>query len=336
MLGVFRNENLTVIFYWEQSFMYDVIIIGGGPAGLTAALYTARARLKTLIIENIMFPSQAFITALIENYPGFPEGIGGPDIIEKMKKQIEPLGVETTDGEVKSIYPNVKNNVKTWIIKTEDKEFETISVIIASGAQPKELNVPGENKFKGRGVSYCAVCDGALFKDKDVVVVGGGDAAIEESLFLAKFAKSIKIIHRRNRFRAAKIIQERIINEKKIEYIWDSTVLEIVGNNLVEGVEVNNILTNQKRRIPCNGVFIFIGYTPNTSFAKGLVNLDSEGYIITDENMWTYLEGIFACGDCRKKTLRQVVTACGDGAVAAFSAQHYVENIKGTAYDKRK
>lgn len=312
--------------------MYDLIIIGGGPAGLTAALYASRARLKTLVIEKIMLPSQATVTAFIENYPGFPDGVGGAEIIEKMKQQIVPLGAEIIDGDVRMVYPNIKNNIKTWIVKTDDSEIEALALIIATGAQPRELNVSGENTFKGRGVSYCAICDGALFKGKDVVVVGGGDTAIEEALFLTRFVKSIKIIHRRNQLRATKILQERALNENKIEFIWDSTVAGIIGNNSVEAVSVLNIVNNETSTILCSGVFVFIGYDPSTSFVGGLVNLDSERYIITDENMWAYQDGVFACGDCRKKTLRQVVTACGDGAVAAFSAQHYIEKIKGIAY----
>jgi len=312
--------------------MYDVIIIGGGPAGLTAALYTSRARLKTLVIEKAILPSQATITAFIENYPGFPDGIGGAEIIEKMKQQVIPLGTEIIDGEVKMVHPSVKNNIKTWIVKTEEKEIEALSLIIATGAKPRALNVPGEDKFKGRGVSYCAVCDGALFKDKDVVVVGGGDTAIEEALFLTRFVRSIKLVHRRNKLRATKILQERVLKEKKIEFIWDSIVDGIIGDNLVEGVNISNVVNDKKSTVSCNGVFVFIGYDPNTLFISGTVNMDSEGYIITDENMWAYSEGVFACGDCRKKSLRQVVTACGDGAIAAFSAQHYVERLKGTEY----
>lgn len=312
--------------------MYDIIIIGAGPAGLTAGLYSARARLNTLLIESPSIPSQATVTAIIENYPGFPDGIRGPEIVERVKKQVISLGLEIISGDVKTI----KRSNKTWLVILEDKTIESLSLIIATGARPKELGAPGEEKFRGKGISYCATCDGAFFKNRDIVTVGGGDSAIEETLFLTKFAKSIKLIHRRDRLRATKILQERVLNNKKIEVIWNSTLKEILGKDKLKGVIAKNIKTNEETNISCNGVFIFIGYIPNTDFIKGIINLDSDGYIITDDNMQTSQEGIYACGDCRHKSLRQIITACGDGATAAFSAQQYVENTKGVAYDSRK
>lgn len=307
--------------------MYDVVVIGAGPAGLTAGLYTARARLKTLLIEGVSVISQATVTTTIENYPGFPDGIEGPDLIRQMRKQVERLGVESANTDVKSIKFD-----STWKVSFEDRTIESLSLIIATGARPKELGISGESKLRGKGVSYCATCDGAFFRDKNIVVIGGGDTAIKETLFLTRFAKNIKLIHRRDKLRAVKVLQEEILNNEKIEIIWNSTVNEIKGENKVEGVSIANVKTNEKTNIPCDGIFVFVGYIPNTDFVKGIVDLDEDGYIITDNNMKTSRENVFACGDCRKKLLRQIITACGDGATAAYSCQQYVEKIKGLAY----
>lgn len=314
-----------------KNLLYDVIVIGGGPAGLTAGLYTSRARLKTLLIESPVISSQSVLTAFIENYPGFPEGIGGSALLDRIKKQAVSAGLEILEGDVN----RVEKGKKYWKVKMGDREFESLSVIIAAGAQPKTLNIPGEEKFKGRGVSYCGVCDGAFFKDKDIVVIGGGDTALEEALFLTRYVRSIKLIHRRDKFRATKILQERVFANKKIEPVLNSVAEEIQGGSIVEGVKVRNTTANEIKIIPCSGIFVFVGYTPNTNFIKGLVDMDEEGYIISNDNMETSAKGIFACGDCRHKLLRQVVTACGEGASAAFSAQLYAENLKGTAYDFR-
>jgi len=300
--------------------IYDVIIIGGGPAGLTAGLYASRAGLKTLLIESYTLPSQAVVTASIENYPGFPEGIDGFTLIDKFKKQAEKFGLESSLGTVKSI----QKDIQTWQIEVEDNRYNCLSLIIATGARSKELGIPGENKFRGRGVSYCATCDGALFKDKDIIVVGGGDSAVEEALFLTNFARKVTLIHRRDKLRATKILQERVFSHKKIDFVWSTQVIEILGKENVEAVKVKNLITQQESKIPCQGIFIFVGLIPNTDFLKGIIELDEAGYIITDEEMKTSKEGVFAGGDCRKKRLRQIVTACGDGAMAAFSAQRYV------------
>ncbi len=302
---------------------YDVVIIGGGPAGLTAALYASRAKLKTLLVESYTVPGQAIITDSIENYPGFVDGVNGFELIEKFKKQAQKFGTELKTGNVKKI----EKDPKGWKVEVEGKTISSFSVIIASGARSRKLGVPGEEKFQGKGVSYCATCDGALYKDKEVVLVGGGDTSIEEAIFLTKFVKKVKVVHRRDRLRATKILQERALSNKKIEFIWESNVVEILGDNKVQGVR-----TSKGADILCEGVFIFVGYIPNTDFVKGLVKLDKSGYILADDDMKTSKKGIFACGDCRKKLLRQVITACGDGATAAFSAQHYVETLKGTAY----
>jgi len=311
---------------------YDVIIIGGGPAGLTAALYTARARLKTLMIESFTVPSQAIVADCIENYPGFPSGISGFGLIEKFRKQVQRFDAEFTVGDVKNIHEHKDKDYKGWKVESGDKIYTSLSLVIASGAKPRKLDAPGEDRLQGKGVSYCATCDGALYKGKDVVLVGAGDTAIEEALFLTRFARKITLVHRRDRLRATKVLQERVLANKKMEFVWDSEVSEILGEGKVGGVKVKNVKNGEEKTISCEGVFIFIGYTPNTGFVKGLVESDERGHIVTDDDMKTSGEGIFACGDCRRKSLRQIVTACGDGAVAAFSMQQYVEGLKGTSY----
>ncbi|PIW67714.1 MAG: thioredoxin-disulfide reductase, partial [Candidatus Omnitrophica bacterium CG12_big_fil_rev_8_21_14_0_65_42_8] len=271
---------------------YDVIIIGGGPAGLTAGIYASRARVKTLLIESFSVICQAVTTDHIENYPGFPEGVNGFELIEKFKKQAEKFGTEFIAAEVKEI----KETKPGWQIVTEDKTYTASSIIIATGASPKRLDVPGEDKFRGRGVSYCATCDGALFKNKEVAVVGGGDTALEEALFLTRFAKKVTVIHRRNALRGTKILQERSFANKKIEIAWDSVVTEITGSGKVAGVKIKNVKTNAITDFSCDGIFICVGYTPNTGFLKDAVPLDEAGYIISDDNCLTSKAGIFAAG----------------------------------------
>ena len=303
---------------------YDVIIIGGGPAGLTAGIYASRARLKTLLIESYSVACQAVTTDHIENYPGFPEGVNGFELIGKFKKQAEKFGTEFIAAEVKE----VREAKPGWQIVTEDKNYTALSTIIATGASPKRLDVPGEDKLRGRGVSYCGTCDGALFKNKEVVVAGGGDTALEEAIFLTRFAKKVTVIHRRNALRGTKILQERAFSNKKIEFVWDAVISEILGESKVSAVKVKNVKTGVEKDLSCDGVFIFVGYTPNTVFLKDLLLLDQSGYIVADDNCLTSKPGIFACGDCCKKLLRQVVTACGDGATSAFACQHYIENLQ--------
>jgi len=300
---------------------YDVIIIGGGPAGLTAGIYASRARLKTLIVESFSVPCQAVTTDHIENYPGFPDGVNGFELIDKFKKQAEKFGTEFITAEVKE----VKEAKPGWEILTDDKSYTSRAIIIASGARPKRLDIPGEDKFRGKGVSYCATCDGALFKNKEVVVAGGGDTALEEAIFLTRFAKKVTVIHRRNALRGTKILQERAFSNKKIEFVWDAVISEILGEAKVSAVKVKNVKTGAEKDLSCDGIFIFVGYTPNTAFLKDLLPLDESGYIIADDNCLTSKVGIFACGDCRKKLLRQVVTAAGDGATAAFACRHFLE-----------
>lgn len=311
---------------------YDVIIIGGGPAGLTAAIYASRARLKTFLVESFSTPGQAVITDSIENYPGFPDGINGFELVERFKKQAGKFGTEFTAGNIGSVKTYKGKEYPGWAVETADKNYTSLSLIIASGTSPRKLGIPGEKELAGRGVSYCATCDGALYKDKEVAVIGGGDTAIEEAIFLTRFVKRVILVHRRERLRATKILQERAFSNKKMEFVWDSQLIEINGENKVNSIKLKNKKTGEEKEIACDGVFMFIGYTPNTDFVKGLVGLDDKGYIITDGNMKTSSPGIFACGDCRQKLLRQVVTACGNGATAGFSAQAYVEELKGIAY----
>ena len=301
--------------------IYDVIIIGGGPAGMSAAIYSSRARLKTLIIEKAGCGGQIAITDHLENYPGFETGINGFELAVKMQTQAATFGSEITYGEVFSI--ETKENIKKVVL--QDKVFETKTIIIASGAAFKKLNVPGEEEFIGKGVSYCATCDGPFFRNKEIAVVGGGDSALQEALYLTKFASKVNLIHRRNEFRAAKILQEKVLANEKINVILDSVVEEICGTQMLDSLKVKNVKTGSVINLAVNGVFLFVGWQPNTKFLENSkINLDS-GYIVTDENMRTNIDGVFACGDVRKKQLRQVVTAASDGAISAISAQHYIE-----------
>jgi len=311
--------------------IYDVIIIGSGPAGLAAGIYTSRGGLKALLIEYFSPPSLAVTADLIENYPGFPEGINGFSLIERFKGQAKNFGLEFHTGKVDNIMPDKEKNI--WQVKTENKIYKTLTIILAVGRSPKQLGVPGEKEFGGKGVSYCAVCDGAFFKDKDIAVIGGGDSAVSEALFLSRFADKVFLVHRRNRLRAVPILIQRAKENKKIEFILNSVVSQIYGKDKVEGIYLKNLIDGTQFQIACSGVFISVGSIPNTDFLADLVKLDSSGYIITDEAMQTSCSGIFACGDCRVKPLRQVVTACGDGAVAGFSAIEYVERIKGKSYN---
>ncbi|MBO7611446.1 MAG: thioredoxin-disulfide reductase [Elusimicrobia bacterium] len=303
--------------------IYDVIIVGGGPSGMSAAIYTARARLKTLLIEKAGCGGQIAITDHLENYPGFEEGINGFDLAMKMEKQARTFGCEITYGEVSFI--ETDDAIKK-VILSDKKEYFTKAIIIASGANFRKLGVEGEQEFIGKGVSYCATCDGPFFRNKEIAVVGGGDSALQEALYLTKFATKVNLIHRRDQFRAAKILQEKVFAEPKINIIFDSVVENISGALSVEQVTLKNVKNNISSPLSVNGVFVFVGWLPNTKFLENTkIKLNEAGYIVTDDNMNTSIEGIFACGDVRQKILRQVVTAAGDGAIAAISAQHFIE-----------
>jgi thioredoxin reductase (NADPH) len=301
--------------------IYKAIIIGGGPAGMTAGLYTSRSRLSTLLIETGILGGQITTTELIENYPGFPEGINGSDLSQLMEEQAKRFGLEIIQQEV--IEVRLEGDQK--VVRTHESDYYSEALIISSGTEYRKLGIPGEDAFIGRGVSFCATCDGAFFKDNRIVVVGGGDSALTEALFLTKFAKEVTIIHRREALRATKIYQERTFANPKINFLWNSVVQEIKGDKMVQSILVKNVKTNEVREIQAEGVFLFVGISPKTQFLKGLVQKDEGGYIITNENCETSVKGIFAAGDCRKKLLRQVTTAVGDGATAAFAVEKYLE-----------
>ncbi|MFH1458022.1 MAG: thioredoxin-disulfide reductase [Candidatus Omnitrophota bacterium] len=304
--------------------MYDLIIIGGGPAGLTAALYAGRYRLKTLLLEKMGLGGQILLSSTIENYPGFPGGISTQELMEKFKQQIDELNIEIQMEEVLGISVASGSVKPLYHVKAKEKSFETKAVIIATGAMPKRLGIPGENKLTGRGVSYCGTCDGPLFKNKDIMVIGGGDRAIEEAIFLTGYARSVTVVHRRDQLRASKITEEKAQGLPNLKFLLDSVVEEIGGENKVEALRVKNVKTNALSVIPCQGVFIFAGIVPNTAFINNLLNLDGEGFIISGSDSSTTRPGLFACGDCVKKSLYQVVTACGEGATASAGAQRYL------------
>ena len=303
---------------------YDLVIIGGGPAGLTAGLYAARARLNVILIEKIVPGGQVIISDLIENYPGFPEGISGPDLVQKMTDQVKRFDLNIENNEVIAIdlsYPVKK-------ITLNDRTITTHTIIIATGASPKKLGVPGEDTFFGKGISSCATCDGPFFKDSVVAAVGGGDTAVQESLFLTKFVKKLYLVHRRDRLRAEAILQERALASDKIEFIWNSVLTGINGLSHVENISVQNVKTGDITELSVDGCFIWVGILPNTQFLKDAVKLDEQGFIIADLNMETSVPGVFAAGDVRNTTLRQIATAVGDAAIAAFSAEQYIENVR--------
>ena len=299
--------------------MYDTIIIGAGPAGMTAALYAARSNLKVALIEGGLPGGQMNNTSDIENYPGYAN-ISGPELAEKMFEPLENLGVEHLYGFVKNIEDH--GDVKKVI--TDDEEFETRTVIVATGSKHRLLGVPGEEELNSRGVSYCAVCDGAFFRDQDLLVVGGGDSAVEEAIFLTQFAKTVTIVHRRDELRAQKVLQDRAFANEKINFIWDSVVKEIKGENRVESVVIENVKTNQVTEHAFGGVFIYVGLDPVSDFTKDLQIQDEAGWIVTDDHMKTSVAGVFAVGDVRQKDLRQVTTAVGDGAIAGQESYKYI------------
>ena len=297
-----------------------VIIIGSGPAGLTAALYTARANLQPLVITGVEWGGQLMLTSEVENYPGFVDGINGPDLMDIMKKQAEKFGTEFISGNVTS----VDFNTRPFQVFVGDKKFEASSVIIATGASTKWIGLDSEQKFIGKGVSSCATCDGFFFKDKDIAVVGGGDSAMEEALFLTKFANTVKIIHRRDKLRASKIMQDRAFANDKIEFIWDSEIVDVLGANNVEGVKIKNIKTNETSVCKVNGLFVAIGHIPNTNFLKEQIDLDEKGYVVCNGTA-TNVEGVFVAGDVHDFRYRQAVTAAGHGCEAAIDVEKYIE-----------
>lgn len=303
--------------------LFDTVILGGGPAGLAAGIYAARGAVSTAIIDTNMLGGQPSNYLELENYPGFGT-IGGYDLMEKFEEHADKFGVQKFPmQEIQSI--DLISNPK--VIKTLDNTFEAKTVIIATGAQPMKLGVPGEKEFVGRGVSYCAVCDGAFYRDKVVAVVGGGNSAVEEAMYLTKFASKVYIIHRRDALRADKIVQDRAFKNEKLEFVWDSVVKEIKGDDLVNTVVLENVKTHAITELPVNGVFPYIGITPNIDNINGQLEQDKGGFIITDETMKTSVNGVYAVGDVRHTPLRQVITAAADGAVGAVYAVKYLETL---------
>lgn len=307
--------------------MYDLIIIGAGPAGLTAGIYAGRFRLKALILEKMMYGGQIVLSSTIENFPGFPGGIATSDLMERFKQQVDGLGVAQETAEVKDIAWDKNNTVPVYRLLTDNATFEAKSVVIASGAHPKRLGLQKEEAFTGRGVSYCATCDGPFYKDKIAVVVGGGDKAVEEALFLTRYCRRVFVVHRRRQLRASRILEEHARANPKIQFVLESVVEELSGEATIKAVRVKDLGTGLSRELSCDGVFIFVGIRPHTDFVKNYLQVDASGFIITQPDMRTSLPGVFACGDCRSKDLYQVINACGEAAVAASAANKYLMEL---------
>ncbi|MCK4385559.1 MAG: thioredoxin-disulfide reductase [candidate division Zixibacteria bacterium] len=305
--------------------IYDLIIIGGGPAGLTAGIYATRGKLDTLLLEKLTPGGTPATTDWVENYPGFPEGITGADLMKKIEEQAKKFGLKITPTE-EVISVDFKNKIKT--IKVEGVEYETKTVIIATGTEPKKLNIPGEDRFRGRGVSYCATCDGPFFKDKDIVVIGAGNSGIQEGLYLLRFVKSVTVVEFLPHMTAEKILQERALKELKMKFHLNHMVTSINGENKVESVTIKSRQNNDEKTIPVEGVFVYVGLNPMTGFLKGRIELDRWGYVLAGEDTKTSAFGVFAAGDVRQKILQQITTASGDGATAAFMAERYIEEQK--------
>ena len=301
---------------------YDLIIIGGGPAGLTAGLYAARSMLKVRLFEKEVVGGQTSITDIIENYPGFPKGISGFELTDKMREQAQEFGLELDMVEVTSV--DFSGPVKK--IVTPNGEFGAKAVIITTGVRPSRLDVPGAQELTGRGISYCATCDGPFFRNKKVMVIGGGNSAVEEALYLTKFASQVTIVHRRDQLRADKIVQKRAFDNEKVDFLLDSVITAVSGDGLVSGVTVKNVKTGEEKEVPADGIFVFVGNLPNTELFDGKLTLDERGYITTDESLMTSAAGVFAAGDVRYNLLKQVVVAAGEGALAAVSAEKYIES----------
>jgi len=305
---------------------YDLIIIGGGAAGLTAGIYGVRSKLKALLLEKFpLMGGQIVYSEKVENYPGFPEGISGVDLTALMETQARGFGLEIKNGEVIGL----KDDGEIKRILCDGEEYLCRAIIIATGASPNRLGIEGEEHFVGKGISFCGTCDGFFFKDLEVIVVGGGDTAIDEALYLTRYVKKVYVVHRRNALRGAKISQERALKNEKIEFIWDTVVVKVEGNTSVEKVVLKNVKTGATWEKPISGLFIFVGIKPNTTFLQKTVALDEQGFIVTNETLETSVPGIFAAGDVRRKLLRQLSTAVGDGATAAFAVEKYLEKFIG-------
>jgi thioredoxin reductase (NADPH) len=312
--------------------MERVVIVGSGPAGLTAAIYAARSLLEPLIITGNALGGQAASSSEIENYPGFPNGISGAELMQLMQQQAERFGARIEMDEVEAVhlaqYP--------FMLKTFGATYEAQTLIIATGVAPRLLNVPGEAKFKGRGVSYCATCDGFFYKDKIVVVVGGGDSAVNEAIYLTRFARKVYLVHRRDQLRAQQITQERAFANPKIEPVWNATVTEVLGDETITGIRIRDVRSGAESVIPADGMFSYVGNIPNTRRFAGQLELDGQGYIVTDRKMHTNIPGVFAAGDVQERILKQVSTAVGSGAMAAMEAEAFLMEIEGRVYPQRQ
>jgi thioredoxin reductase (NADPH) len=308
--------------------MEKVIIIGSGPAGYAAAIYTSRAQLDPLLIAGPALGGQVALSSEIGNYPGFPEDIEGAELAQLMQKQAERFGTRVE----MDIVTGVDLSNRPFKVTTYGGEFETQVLIVTSGASPRKLGVPGEQEFSGRGVSYCATCDGFFYIGKEIVMVGGGDAAVEEAIFLTRFASKVTIIHRRNQLRAEELLRDRAFRNEKIEFLWDTIVTEIVGENSVTGVQVRNVKTGKEELFPTQGVFIAIGYVPNTGFLAGQLEVTDSGYIVTDADQHTSVEGVWAAGDVSDGTYKQIATSVGAACKAALQAEHYIAKLEDRVY----
>jgi thioredoxin reductase (NADPH) len=304
--------------------MEDLIIIGAGPAGLTAGLYAARARLKTLMLERLSPGGQVLMTDWVENYPGFPDGISGFELMDHMRRQAEKFDLLIGNQEVS----RVELTPEKKIVVTEKGNLETRALILTSGATPRKLGIEGEALLTGKGVSYCATCDGPFYRDQEVALIGGGDTAVEEAIFLTRFTSKVHLIHRRDELRATKLLQERVMALDQVDIVWDTIPMRIVGDTEVKGVDLKNVKTGKASHLPVQGVFVFIGYVPNNELVEDQLEMDPFGFVVTDNDMQTSVPGVFAAGDIRSKILRQIATAVGDGATAAFAAERYLENLK--------
>jgi len=310
--------------------MRDVVILGAGPAGLTAAIYAARANLAPVVVTGALFGGQLALTTEVENFPGFPDGVLGPELMESMKRQAERFGAEIRLGEVTEV-----TLTHTPLRMTLDGELlETKSLIIATGASARLLEIPGESEFFGKGVSTCATCDGFFYRGKTVVVVGGGDSAVEEGTFLTRYASKVYLVHRRDRLRASQILQDRAMKNDKLAFIWDSMLERVIGSEDtgVTGIHLRNVKTGAEEDLPVDGVFIAIGHVPNTQVFEGQLKLDEQGYIVTDSRMHTNITGVFACGDCQDHIYRQAITAAGTGCMAAIEAEKFLAEVEERAY----
>jgi thioredoxin reductase (NADPH) len=316
----FNFTNLTSKPAGETHHV-KVLILGSGPAGLSAALYTARADLAPVLLTGMSLGGQVSLTYTVENYPGFPTGVGGQELVDLFQKQAEHFGARVEFDTA----TEVDFSSRPFHVRTYNGEYLADTLIISTGATPVHLDVPGESEFTGRGVSYCATCDGWFFKDKDVVVVGGGDSALEEGLFLTRYARSITIVHRRNELRAGAVLQKRALNEPKIKYIWDSVVTEVLGDEAVKALRIKNLKTGAEQDLPTDGLFIFIGHHPNTELFAGQLELDARGYIQTGVTMRTNIPGVFVAGEAGDPHYRQVITSAGMGAAAGMQAIRFIE-----------